>query len=187
MRRGYTLIELLVGLTVILAIGSIVFSIFVATLRGTNKSTSLEAIRQNGSSAINQIARAVRNAKSFDGVSLDGVSDFVASCVMPDGPTPPFTQYKGVRVTTFEDSVETYRCPSETETALFKNDEPITDSSVVTADYGSCYFTCVQTSATSIPTIGINFSLYNRNQTGSPDFDSEDTFSTAVAPRNFVR
>lgn len=187
MRRGYTLIELLIGLTVILVVGSIVFAIFVSTLRGTNKSVSLEAIRQNGSSAINQITKAVRNSKSFDGVSLDGLSDFTVRCVMPNGPTPPFTQYKGVQVTTFEDTAETYRCPLETENAIFKNNEPITDSGVVIAPFESCYFTCVQVSATSVPSIGIHFLLINKNQTGSADFDSSEIFSTTVSPRNFIR
>lgn len=185
--NGYTLVELLVGLTVIFAIGSIVFAIFISTLRGTNKSASLEAIRQNGSAATNQITRAVRNAKVFDGVSLDGTGNFSVSCVMSNGPTPPFTRYKGLSVTTFEDTVEVYRCPVDAETAIFKNNQPITDSAVVTVDAESCYFTCIQTTSTSVPVVGINFLLRTKNQTGSPDFDSQETFSTTVSPRNFVR
>lgn len=184
--RGYTLVELLVGLTVILAVGSIVFAIFVAGLRGANKSTSIEAIRQNGSSALNQITRAVRNAKTFNGVSLGGVSSFTASCVMPNGPTPPFTQYSAVSVTSFEDATDVYRCPSENETAVFKNNSPLTDESVSVVP-GSCYFTCVQTGVASAPSVGINFTLQNQVQTGSADIDSEATFTTTVSPRNFTR
>lgn len=184
---GFSLIELLVGLAIILAIGTMVFAIFVATLRSTNKSATTSAIEQNGSSAISQISRAIRNAKEFNGVSLTGDGIFTTSCVMEEGPTPPYTQYKAVKLTTFEDQEEIYRCPIDDETALYFNDEALTNADLVSTTAQSCSITCVQTTSSSVPVIGIDFTLTNVVQTGSSDTDTTKRFQTTVSPRNYSR
>lgn len=184
---GFTLIELLVGLTIILAIGTMVFSIFVATLRSTNKSVSTNAIQQNGSYALSQMTRSIRNAKDFNGVSLSGGEPFTTSCVMAEGPTPPYTQYKAVKITNFDNQTEIYRCPIDDETEIFYNDQPLTNSDLVSTTPSSCFLTCIQATASSVPVIGIDFTMRNANQTGATDIDSSKHFQTTVSPRNFGR
>jgi len=187
-KKGFSLIELLVGLLLMITVGSIVLTIFFATLRGANKTASLEAIRQNGSHAINQISRAIRSAKSFDGVSLNGVDTFSTYCVVPDGPTPPFIQYKAVQVTTFDDVTEVYRCPLDDEEGLYVNDQSLIDQGkVIVSPQNACYFICIQTASSGVPTIGINFTLSTNVQSSSPDIRSTLPFQTTVSPRNFAR
>lgn len=185
--KGFTLIELLVGLTIILAIGTMVFSVFVATLRSTNKSVSTTAVSQNGSHALNQIARSVRNSKQFGGVSLTGEVPFTSSCVMENGPTPPYIQYKAVRITNFDDAEEIYRCPVDDETGIYFNEESLINTDLVSASQATCSITCVQNTVSSVPVIGITFTLSTKNQTGSPDTDSSEKFQTTVSPRNYSR
>lgn len=185
--KGFTLVELLVGLLLILTIGTIVFSIFTATLRGTNKSSSLNALRHSGSTAMDQITRAIRNAKEFNGVSLNGVDTFSEYCLVPDGQTEP-TQYKALMVTTFDDNTFVYRCPLNQEQGIYENFTPLIDTAeVVVNPQNSCYFTCLQSTTAGVPTIGIHFTLTPTGQTGTTDGDSRLEFETRVSPRNFAR
>lgn len=184
---GFTLVELLVGLLLILTIGTIVFSIFTATLRGTNKSLSLNALRQSGSTAMDQISRGIRNAREFNGVSLNGVDTFSEYCLVPDGQTEP-TQYKAVMVTTFDDEEVVYRCPINQEQGMYENFTPLMDTeTVVVNPQSACFFTCIQSTTAGVPTIGIHFVLTPKIQTGSADTESRLEFDTRVSPRNFVR
>src|SRR6185436_1265783 len=55
---GFTLIEMLVVISIIVVIASIVGSILVTSFRGEHKSNSLTIIRQNGDYAISQMAKS---------------------------------------------------------------------------------------------------------------------------------
>lgn len=190
-QNGFTLVELLISTFLILSISSVVMTIFVAGLRGTNRSSAEADVRQNGNLAITQMSRMIRNAKTFDGVSLDGTTNFIDSCY--DGisnPTPTPQSFKGVRVTSFDGGTTTLKCPNVGGTMITSESAtiaPLTDSTLVTVLPSSCYFTCQQESPTDPPVIGISFTVESLSGSGTIGQSVGQTFQTTVLPRNYLR
>lgn len=189
--QGFSLVEFIISAFVILAVSGIVMTIFTAGLRGINRSTAITAVRQNGDLAMSQIARAIRNAKNFEGVKADGAVDFAPSCYIPPG--SPQLVYKAVKVDAFDGGMMQITCPGTGEKALTSTNEgtgqtaPLTDVNRVTVLPESCFFTCRQDSPTDVPTIGISFTVTSNNTGGSLEKDVTQQFQTSVAPRNFIR
>lgn len=191
---GFSLVELLISMFLILSISAVVMTIFVAGLRGTNRSSAEADVRQNGDLAITQMSRLIRNAKSFDGVSLDGTTTFISSCYVPSAdPTPTPQIYKAVKVTSFDGGTTTIKCPSVGETtissisATLATPASLTESTRVTVFPDSCYFTCQQDSPTDPPVIGISFTIGSLRSSGVIGKSVDQTFQTTVLPRNYLR
>lgn len=185
--KGYTLIELLAVMIVLIAVGTIIASILISSLRGGNKSTTTNEVRQSGNYAISQMSKMIAYAKSFDGVSSNGV-DFVDNCVLPSvgqgTPTPdPNKQYFFVKITSFDNGKTTFSC-STTDNTLSSNSAALISPTTMDA---SCYFTCSQSDLLTPPTIEIHMTLKKRaqiNQTLLPEFQTAVSFDTSVTPRN---
>lgn len=193
-RNGFTLVELLISMFLILSISAVVMTIFVAGLRGTNRSSAEADVRQNGNLALTQMSRLIRNAKIFKGVSVDGTTNFISSCYTPTAdPTPTPQAYKGVQVTAFDGGTTTIKCPSVGETtissisATLATPAPLTESTRVTVSPNSCYFTCQQDSPTDPPVIGISFTVESLRSSGVIGQSVDQTFQTTVLPRNYLR
>ena len=67
--KGYTLIELLAVMFVLTTVGTIMAGIVVNSLRGSNRSTNVNDIRENGNFTISQISKMISFAKSAGAVS----------------------------------------------------------------------------------------------------------------------
>lgn len=192
-QNGFTLVELLISTFLILAISSVVMTIFVAGLRGVNRSDSEADVRQNGDLAITQMSRMIRNAKNFDGVSVDGATPFDSSCYDPSDPNPTPQIYKAVQVTSFDGGKTTIKCPSVGETAITSvsatlvTPAELTDSARVTVLPDSCYFTCQQDSPSDPPVVGINFTVESLRGSGTINQSVDQIFQTTVLPRNYLR
>lgn len=63
MKKGFTLVELLVVITVLSIMGVVVLNIFTNTLRGSNKSQIILVIKQNGQAILESIDKVIRNAE----------------------------------------------------------------------------------------------------------------------------
>lgn len=62
MSKGFTLAEVLVAIAIVAVIGTILVLIFTNTLRGSNKSQILSALKQNGQVVLDSISRNIRSA-----------------------------------------------------------------------------------------------------------------------------
>src|SRR5471030_3143176 len=115
--KGYTLIELLAVIIVMVTVGGIITSILVSALRGENKTNATTQVRQNGDSAISQMYKSIAYAKSFDGISTDNVN-FDINCVPGNPPaptpTPTPTAYKYIKITSFDGGQTTFACENNT-------------------------------------------------------------------------
>jgi type II secretory pathway pseudopilin PulG len=186
-RQGYTLIELLAVMIILISVGTIIASILVLSLRGGNKSTTTNEIRQSGNYAISQMSKMIAYAKIFGGVSTDG-SDFNNDCVLPavgEGtPTPdPRKTYPFVKITSFDGGETIFGC-SNSDNTLSSNSAALINPATMNA---SCYFTCSQTDLVSPPTIGIHLTLKKKTQTNQvllPEFQTVINFDTSVTLRN---
>lgn len=174
---GYTLIELLVAMTVIITVGLIVVAILVSSLRGTNKATSIENVRINGNYAILQISRMIEFAQGFEGVSVDGsASSYSLSC-------SPATQYKYIKITSFDNGETILACDFSRNPAVISSKSASfinTDDVTLT----SCYFTCSRSNISQPPIIGVNFALSQKSPSSFFEKQASIPFSTSVVIRN---
>lgn len=168
---GFTLVELLAVIVVIASIGGIVFGILFASLRGSNKSTNVTTLQQNGNYALSQITKMVRNARSLE------------------YPSPCFSESTGYSATTSSIIIEnadagrtTFSCDNLPTGTLSSNSASLIDTSsvVVTA----CSFTCTQNSLYDFPTITVSFTLSKKYSSGVVDTTTPSSFQSTVIMRN---
>jgi prepilin-type N-terminal cleavage/methylation domain-containing protein len=180
LQSGYTLIELLAVMIILVAVGTIITSILVSTLRSGDKSTTTNDIRQTGNYAIAQMSKMIAYAKSFDGVSIDGTT-FVDNCV------PPSSQnYISVKISSFDGGQTTFRCTKDgIYGVLSSNSATLIDTGTI--DATTCYFTCSQNNISTSPTIDINLTLQRKHAstfTLLPEAQTVIDFQTSVTLRN---
>lgn len=180
--KGYTLIELLAVIIVMVTVGSIITSILVSALRGENKTNATTLVRQNGNYAVTQMSKMMTFAKSFDGISTDNVS-YDTNCVPSNPPaptpTPTPTQYKYVKVSSFDGGQAIFSCEGNT---IASNGASLIDITNLTVT--NCYFMCYQSDIRSAPTIDINFTL-TRGSSGLFENQAAIPFETSVTFRNY--
>jgi prepilin-type N-terminal cleavage/methylation domain-containing protein len=97
LRSGFTLIELLVVVGILSVIGSIVTGVITFSIRGTNKTNTIENLRQSGNYTISQMSKTIEFAESFDGLSNDGAI-YDKACPV-DGSPPTTTPYNRIKTT----------------------------------------------------------------------------------------
>ncbi len=173
----------------IVAIGSILAGIIFSSLRGSDKTTALTNVRENGDFVISQLAKTVRNARNFDGVSTDDVS-YTTDCVAANvTPTPTPIPYKFVKITSFDGQQTKFSCTSGASGTISSNSASLLDTTLVSLD--SCFFTCSKSTIVDFPTIGIYFALSTFKPTGVvnlfPEKKASINFQTTVTIRNLNR
>ncbi len=192
--KGYTLVELLAVILILVSVGGIITAIITASLRGSNRSTNVNEVRQDGNFALTQMARAIRYAKSFEGVKTNG-GTFTKDCTVtlpPAGtPTPTPIPYKHIKIIGFDGGETTFSCQDgsadnpKTVSSISAglNSVNLISSGKVTITSGSCYFICNQQNSNLPPTIDINFTLSPLSQTVIENTVSIP-FQTSVIFRN---
>ncbi len=169
-KLGFTLVELLAVIVVMASIGGIIFGVLFASLRGSNKSTNVTTLQQNGNYALSQITKMIRNARSLE------------------YPSPCFSE-TGYIATTSSIIIEnadagrtTFSCDNLPNGTLSSNSASLIDTSsvVVTA----CSFTCTQSSLYNFPTITISFTLSKKYSSGVVDTTTPSFFQSTVIMRN---
>lgn len=176
-QKGYTLIELLAVMLVMITVGLIVATILVSALRGSSKTNTINTIRQNGNYAILQISKMLEFSQSFGGVSSDG-STYASDC------TSPTTQYTYIKIRSFDNGTTTFFC--DLPNSKISSISATLNASLINSGevaMSQCYFTCSR-NVTVPPTIGINFTLSQKN--ANAIFEKKETinFQTSVLLRN---
>lgn len=190
LRGGYTLIEFLVVIVVLGVVGSIVAGVIMFSLRGANKTNTIENIRQNGNYVISQMAKDIGYARSLDGLSTDGIT-YVTSCPATLSPAPTSTNYSHIKVTPFNNSSIIYSCSSVGGLSTVAYQKP--PASVVSLipssiQVSNCSFTCTVTSVADLPIIRISFILQPAAaSTLVEKFATPITFETSITMRNYQR
>ena len=184
--RGFTLLELLSSIIVLVAVGSVIAGITTSSLRGTNKTTTIENIRQNGNYTLAQMSKNIEYAQVFNGFSNDDTT-YVTSCPFSLTPTPApvITPYNFIKVTQLNSSLITYNCASSPPT-ITANGTSLVDTSAVSLL--TCNLSCIQTGSTDIPIIKIGFTLGPKNSNNLVENSTPPIlFETSVTIRNYKR
>lgn len=185
-QKGFTLVELLSSMIVLVAVGLVIAGIISSSLRGANKTTTIENIRQNGNYTLAQMSKNIEYAQVFNGLSNDGVN-YVTSCPFSLAPTPApvTTNFNFIKVTPLNGSSITYNC-IPTPVSITANGTPLVDTSVVSLI--SCSIACVQTESTDVPIIKIEFILGPKNLNDLVENSTPPIlFETSVTMRNYKR
>lgn len=191
--KGYTLVELLAVIFILVAIGGVVMSIITSSLRGSNRSTNVNNIREEGDFAVTQMSKMVRFAKSFDGVSIDNIN-YVKDCTVTIPPTPtpvpPVTHYKYLKITSFDGGSTIFSCEQKNNSknkpinTITSNSASLIDVENTQLDVDSCYFICNQDTVISPQTINIYFTLSKITNSTFSENKVNIPFTTSVTVRN---
>lgn len=173
---GFSLVEILVAIAIIITSTTVVLAILTSSFRTSNKSTSLEIVRQNGTNALNQITKTVSYADSFVG------ADSVSTC-----PPSPGGSYKIIKVNVQEQGTLVKKTISCMDTDLKIRSDNLSDESLlstqVSLEPASCSFTCTQDNGTVSPVIGVSFTL-STGAGSTPEKKASLNFSTSIKMRN---
>jgi type II secretory pathway pseudopilin PulG len=202
--EGFTLVELLASVIVLVAIGSVIAGIISSSLRGANKTNTIENIRQNGNYALAQISKDIEYALPFDGKKTGLIRKnsededvYDTSCILALSPTPiPVTQYSAIAVESpikitgvvgSPRKIIRYDCNGSVFAA---NYIPLIDTTETTSiSLKNCSIACTQYKATDVPIIKISFSIEPKNLSilSENNAQSSITFETSVVLRNYER
>lgn len=167
-KNGFTLIEMLVVITMVAVIGTLVVTILAMTLRGSRKADLVSNIKQNGNAAISQIVRQIRYAKSLD---------IPTSCV-------PSATMQSLTVTSFTDDRQTtFACVSGANATIASNSASLLNTNVV--NVSSCSFVCRQQNIFDPPSITVQFVLNAKNANQLEETRATVPFQTTVKLRNY--
>lgn len=172
-KNGFTLIELLVVMMVLVTVGLIIATIIVSALRGSNKTNTVNTVRQNGDYAISQISKMLEFSQSFGGVSTDGVN-YITTCSSPN------TLYNYIKTKSFDGGQTVFSCNTSASTLSSNSASLINPDDVKLV---SCSFTCSRNISVP-PTIGIDFTLTQKSQSSFFENKASIEFKTSVIMRN---
>ncbi len=177
---GYTVIELLAVVTILVAVTGIISALITQTLRGTSRTNITNRIAQAGNYASTVISNEIISAEDI--VAIDG--DAVADCTGDPSPTGNSIEI----LVSQEQGTILYECASDT---ISSNSASLFDTSRVrvdSSDPNACYFTCRQQNNDPYtpPIVEFGFTLTQK----SPDalFENRDSapFKTSVLMRNYT-
>lgn len=177
MRRetAFTLIELLVVIGVFLAVAAVVGGILFSTLRGSQKSTTIDTVRENGNFALSTMTKTIRGAKSVTWARSGG------------GCPSPGIRASGeyLDILSQDNQTISFQCG----TVLSPDDIGYFTSSwaslinTAAVKIGSCSFTCTKAEGEP-PVVKIKFTLTQAGTSTFAEQTSAVDFDTSVTLRN---
>ena len=177
---GFTLVEILIGISIIITASTIVIAILVSSFRTSSKTTAGDIVRQNGNNAIIQLSKTIQFADGFRGVSVvPDPTKYITSCVA-SGSQPYY--YLKILIGNEE---KTISC--DDTSGILMDDNPLFDQNRVSLVPDSCKFTCSQKNSNETPVIGINFSLNSGTSDSSSTLPEKKTtihFKTRIKMSN---
>lgn len=177
-KAGFTLLEVLVSITIAASVGILIAQVFFTTTKSNTKTELLKDVKQNGEYAVAIMERMIRNALRVESTcSKTGSTLRSIEIANRDGNTTTFGCVLDTGITRIASTSGTGRTEYLTSSNLTIGGTSCTDPD------NSLSFVC--TSYSDQPSkVTVSFSL---SQTGTPP-DQQDqasvTFQTTAVPRN---
>lgn len=155
--RGFTLIELLVVIGVFGAVSALVVGILLSTLGSSEKTSTLDFVRQNGDFAMSTMTRSIREGELASSCSGNMTSLSIAK----------------------SGSIIRYSCDAANK-RITSDSTSLTSTQIAVQ---SCSFSCTRVGV-SPPVITIKFNLVPAGATTFPESQASVDFETSVTLRN---
>ena len=174
---GFTLLETLIAVTVVAAVGTLIVQVFFTTTRSNTKTEILKEVKQNGDSALELISRMVRNSSGIQNIC--------------DSTT---TYYNYLTITNPDGYATTFGCQFDTSLGISRlasvsaQTVQYLTTNTVTLGGESCSDAKISFGCVSIPDepgrVTVAFTLSQKGATADTFETSSMEFQTAVSPRN---
>lgn len=181
-KRGFTLLETLISITIVGGVGILIAQVFFTTTKINTKTELLKDVKQNGQYGIDTMSRLIRNSYAIEN------SDVSCTSVGSAQTSLAVTNPDGNRTTlgcVFADSVARIASTSATHPT---NPEYLTSSNV-TLGGTTCddpdmtlLFTCTSY-PDQAPSVKIEFTLSQKGASTSQSDRANSTFQAIVSPR----
>lgn len=165
------MVEILVSSAIFIAVSTIIVTILFITFRMSQRTEITLLVKNNGNSALSQMANSIKYAKRLDDPS---------SCF----PTA-VTSQEITFTSSFDNGETTLSCGTGNDSHLASNGATLINTNTVTVQ--SCSFTCIQTGVYDPPTITIEFSLTSKDSGDTTESNTLLPFQTSVTMRNFTQ
>lgn len=168
-KNGFTLVELLISIFIIVSVGTIVLSIYTSLLRGTKKSNIINAVRENGNFAVAQMARNIQ------------YSQIISTC-------DSVTEMSQIDLIALGGESLSYVCdlpPGNIASKSASTTKYLIDTSIAIVSTSSCSFTCTDSGVDVPRQVKIKFDLENVSSSQFAEDQARIPFSTSVTLRNF--
>ncbi len=165
---GFSLIEIMVVITIFAVLGIIVTSSIILTLAGTKKSEALIRVRDNLNYSLAVIERNIRNANSIPVSGCTGIPSDKISYLDENG------------------SVASFSCVQDVSGNYIMASGSSTPASRITSNtikVTSCSFTCTPTESDSPPLVTIDLTVQDASSSGVQS--AQVTATTQIQLRNY--
>ena len=172
MKKGYTIIELLAVVSILVILAGIISGILYSTLRGSAKTKITTEVVQNGNYAISVLTNLISSSSSVTGIGGVEIQDCTAS---PIGTSISLKNIDGDKYT--------ISCSGNN---ISSGSASLINTHQVQIRTNSCQFYCSQKAVDpySIPIVGIEFVVEDKS-TGLFESKSSSFFKTSVSMRNY--
>jgi len=175
--KGYTVIELLAVVTIIVSVTGIIAALITQTLRGSSKTNITNQVAQVGSYTASVITNTIISAE--DVVAVDGNN--VIDCTQ--NPTGSSIEL----LISEQEGTVLYQCANDT---ISSNSASLIDTTRLKIDTNTpsaCYFTCLQQNNDPYtpPSIEFGFTLTQKSDTALFENRESAPFTTSVLMRNY--
>lgn len=189
-KKGFSLIELLVGMTIIITATTIILTIIVTSFRISSKAAVVDNARQNGNYAMNRMIRMIQFADSYNGRSTatggsngvrageNGGPGWQTNCA-GDTNTAININYEG------EEKI--IQCRNHNQIFIVDPDATPANEELVSStkiSVASCNIKCTKATATASPVISIWFDLAIGGSGVAVEKKTKIPFFTSVKMRN---
>jgi prepilin-type N-terminal cleavage/methylation domain-containing protein len=159
MKRGYTLVEMMVVVALLSVVGVAVVTMFLTTSRGGGKAGAIAQVKQEGDYALTTMERYIHFAKS----------------VNPCTDTPPMS---AITITWYDEvtGLDTNVTFNSTSGQIQRDGVAITSSNNISAS--NLLFNCATDATSGVVSVGISFDINYGNGLVT------ETFSSKVVLRN---
>jgi type II secretory pathway pseudopilin PulG len=174
-KEGYTLVELITAVGIIVIVSGMIAGVLYSTLRDGNKTKVTNDVSQNGNYALSVISNTILNSASITQVGATQISDCTAS---PTGTSIYLEQSDGLQIefACMDDSIASIS--GDLTTYLVNNN---------LVKVSSCNFKCRQSNGNpyALPIVDVSFTVSQKNADATSENKASTSVSTSVTMRNF--
>ena len=174
---GYTIVELLAVVTILVAVAGIISALITQTLRGSSRTNITNQVSQTGNYVTSVITNSIITAENVVAVGGEAIADCTLN---PTGNSIELlvSQKRGTIL---------YECSSDT---ISSNSASLIDTErlrINTNDAAACYFTCRQQSNDPYtpPVIEFGFTLTQKSEEALFESRAQAPFTTSALMRNY--